>query len=434
MMEGLITAKFGGTSLATAGNIRRVAQIIHADPDRRFVVVSAPGRRFAEDLKITDQLYRYQVTKNPEDFDPIQRRYEDICEDLGLDLDLSDDFALIRSRPHTADYLASRGEYLSAKVLAAFLGWPFVDTKDCVWFDEDGLLDGPRTQAALKDRLADLEHAVLPGFYGSMPDGQIHTFSRGGSDITGALVASATVARVYENWTDVDGMMVTDPRIVPEASVITTITYPELRELAYQGATVLHEDAVLPVKEAGIPIHIRNTFRPEAPGSLILPSTHKAPGYITGIAGRKGYATITIEKNNTNSVVGYVRRILSCLEKFNVPFEHMATGNGSVCLAVPAETIRTCRNQLEHEIKRAICPDSITIAYGMAMLAVVGRGMLGRVGVAAQVFSALAEANVSARLIDQGCSQLNIVIGVLEEDYEASIRAIYNQFFRGRKD
>ena len=433
-MEGLITAKFGGTSLASASSIRRVAEIVRADPDRRYVVVSAPGKRFAEDVKITDQLYRFQVTKSAEDFAPIQARFEDICRDLKLNLDLSQDFAYIRSHPQSVDFVASRGEYLAAKVLAAYLGWPFVDTEGCVYFDEAGLLDDSRTDAALKDRLGELEHAVLPGFYGVTPDGRIHTFSRGGSDITGALVAAATASRVYENWTDVDGMMMTDPRIVPEAEVISTITYPELRELAYQGATVLHEEAVLPVKNAGIPIHICNTFHPEAPGSWILASTHKAPGYITGIAGRKGYATISIEKGNMNGVVGYVRRILSCLEKLNVPFEHLATGIGSVCLAVPAEAIRSCRNQLEHEIRKAVKPDTLRISYGLAMIAVVGRGMIGRVGVSAQLFSALGEIGVSARLIDQGSNQLNIVIGVLEEDYEPAIRAIYNKFCRNSKD
>lgn len=426
----MIVAKFGGTSLADAARYRHAASLLLADPRRRYVVVSAPGKRFADDIKITDLLYRFQKSGNPEDFLPIEQRFQEIIQELGIDLDLSADFAEMKQLPHNADYMASCGEYLSARIMAAYLGWPFVDAETCVFFDEAGQLDAIKTQHALFETLRTLPHAVLPGYYGSMPNGEIHTFSRGGSDISGALVASAMDAEVYENWTDVDGMLVTDPRIVPDAAPIRSITYRELRELAYRGATVLHEDSVLPVRRSGIPIHIRNTFQPEAPGSWIVPQTTQRPAPVTGIAGRKGYSTILIEREKTNSMVGYVRRILSCLEKRGISFEHLATGLGSVCLVVPTDALAGCREKLKDEISIAAHPDNIQIEDGLAMIAVVGRGMVDRAGICAKLFSAVASIGVSIRVIDQGSTEMNIVIGVREDDYLPSIRAIYDTFFR----
>lgn len=425
----MIVAKFGGTSLADASRFRHVADIIRSDSRVRYVVVSAPGKRFPADIKITDLLYKFQQSGDPADFAPIEQRFTELVEELGVDLDLSADFDEMKNKPHNADYMASCGEYLSARIMAAYLGWEFVDTEFCVFFDSEGQLDSVKTEQALFEKLRTLSCAVLPGFYGAMPNGEIHTFTRGGSDVSGALVARAMDAEVYENWTDVDGMLVTDPRIVPQATAIHAITYAELRELAYQGATVLHEDAVLPVKEIGIPIHIRNTFRPEAPGSWILPKANEAPKPITGIAGRKGYSTILIEREKTNSIVGYVRRILSCLEKFNIPFEHMATGLGSVSLVVPTIAISACTDALKYEISKAVHPDSIKIASDLSMIAVVGRGMVDRPGVAAKLFAAVSEAGVSVRVIDQGSSEMNIVIGVAEQDYEKALGAIYKRFF-----
>lgn len=425
----MITAKFGGTSLADASRFRHVADIIRSDSRRKYVVVSAPGKRFPEDIKITDLLYRFQQSRDPKDFEPIEQRFLEIVRELGLDLDLSADFDEMKNQPHNADYMASCGEYLSARIMAAYLGWPFVDTEFCVFFDEHGQLDATKTENALWEKLRTLPNAVLPGFYGAMPDGQVHTFTRGGSDVSGALVASAMEAEVYENWTDVDGMLVTDPRIVPQATAIHAITYGELRELAYQGATVLHEDAVLPVRELGIPIHICNTFRPEAPGSWILPKADMGKKPITGIAGRKGYSTIQIEKEKTNNMVGYVRKILSCLEKFGISFEHLATGLGSVCLVVPSAAIRNCREDLEYEIRKAVQPDTITVSGNLAMIAVVGRGMIHNPGTAARLFAAVGELGVSVKVIDQGSSEMNIVIGVDEADYEPAVRGIYRKFF-----
>lgn len=425
----MITVKFGGTSLADASRFRHAVQIIRADPRRRYVVVSAPGKRFPEDIKITDLLLRFQASRDPGDFAPIEQRFDGIVRELGLELDLTPDFEEMKNKPHSRDYMASRGEYLSARIMAACLDWPFVDTERCVFFREDGQLDARHTESAIFEKLKNLPNAVLPGFYGALPNGEIHTFSRGGSDVTGALVARAMECRVYENWTDVDGMLAADPRIVPNAASIGTITYAELRELAYQGASVLHEDAVLPLREPGIPIHIRNTFRPEAPGSWIRAESRDPERLITGIAGRKGYSTIQIERQNTNSMVGYVRRILSCLERHGIPFEHLATGLGSVCLVVPSAAMEDCRDQLEREIRRAVQPDSIQIRGGLAMIAVVGRGMVNRPGVSARLFGALGEAGISVRVIDQGSGEMNIVVGVSEAEYEAAVRAIYHRFF-----
>lgn len=425
----MIVAKFGGTSLASAERFRHVADIIRADPRRRFVVVSAPGRRNDEDTKVTDLLYRFQKSGKEADFEPIRLRFAQIARELALPLDLSGDFAEMR-RPHSnADYLASRGEYLSARMMAAYLGWEFVDAKDCVFFDASGQLELTKTRNAISERLRGLSHAVLPGFYGVLPNGEIHTFTRGGSDISGALVASAMHARVYENWTDVDGMLVTDPHLVPRAAVLHAITYRELRELAYRGATVLHEDSVLPVRQSGIPIHICNTFHPQAPGSWIVAEAKEAAAPITGIAGRRSYSTIQIERENTNSSVGYVRRILSCLEDFGIPFEHLATGLGSVCLVVPTAALDGHREALREDIIRAVAPDSLVITDGLAMIAVVGRGMIDRPGICARLFSALGTAGISVRVIDQGSTEMNIVVGVDEADYARAVQAIHREFF-----
>lgn len=425
----MIVAKFGGTSLASAERFCHVASLIRQDPNRRYVVVSAPGKRHDSDMKITDQLLRYSETGDDADIRCVEARFREIAEELEISLDISEEFDEIRHAPHRREYLASRGEYFSAKLMAAFLGWPFVDAAECVFFNEYGQVDLIKTQHALFEALRKLPHAVVPGFYGVMPDGEIHTFARGGSDITGALVAGAMDAQVYENWTDVDGMLVTDPRIVPQAAPLHAITYRELRELAYRGATVLHEDSVVPVRRSGIPIHICNTFHPQAPGSWIVKEAKETPAPITGIAGRRNYSTIQIERENTNSMVGYVRRILSCLEQLGIPFEHLATGLGSVCLVVPTQALEAHRAQLQEAIFRAIHPDSLVISDGLAMIAVVGRGMIGRPDVRARVFSALCNAGISSRVIDQGAMEMNLVIGVDEEKYEDAIRTIHKEFF-----
>lgn len=425
----MITAKFGGTSLADAAHIRMAADIIRANPERRFVVVSAPGKRFPQDIKITDLLYRFHASGDPADFAPIEERFDEIIRELGLTLDLSADYAEMKNEPHNADYMASCGEYLSARIMAAYLGWPFVDTEFCIFFDEKGRLDLRRTRHALRDKLSVLDCAVLPGYYGAMPDGQVHTFSRGGSDISGALVARAMHADVYENWTDVDGMLTADPRIVPEATTIPVITYAELEEMAYQGATVLHEDAVRPVWDAGIPIHICNTFNPEAEGTWIRADAAVSDRPITGIAGRKGFSTILVEKEKMYSAVGYVRRVLTCLENHGLAFEHMATGLGSFSLVVSTAALSACRDELEAEIRQAVDPDALRISDGLAMLAVVGCGMIDRPGIAGKLFMSLGAIGINVRTIDMGSSEMNIVLGINESDYEKGLRTVYEAFF-----
>lgn len=425
----MITCKFGGTSLADAANIRRVADIIRSNPERRFVIVSAPGKRFPQDIKITDHLYRFQASGDPEDFKPIEERFSQIMEELGVSLDLSADYAEMKNEPHNADYMASCGEYLSARIMAAYLSWPFVDTEFCIFFRENGSLDMERTEAMLREKLSGLECAVLPGYYGAMPDGQVHTFSRGGSDISGALVARATHSQVYENWTDVDGMLTADPRIVPQATTIPTITYAELEEMAYQGATVLHEDAVRPVWDVGIPIHICNTFHPEAAGTWIRSTADTTGRPVTGIAGKKGFSTIVVEKEKMNDMVGYVRRILSCLEHHGLAFEHIATGLGAFCIVVPTAKLAEKQEALLNDIRQRVAPDCIKVSDGIAMIAVVGCGMIERPGIAGRVFGALGAIGVNVRVIDMGSREMNIVIGVNEADYERSIKAIYRSFF-----
>lgn len=425
----MITCKFGGTSLADAACIRRVADIIRSDPERRFVIVSAPGKRYPQDTKITDHLYRFQATGNPADFAPVEERFAEIMRELNVELDLSADYDEMKNQPHNADYMASCGEYLSARIMAAYLDWPFVDTEFCIFFDQRGRLDLRRTEAAIREKLEGLEHAVLPGYYGAMPDGEVHTFSRGGSDISGALVARAMGADVYENWTDVDGMLTADPRIVSEATTIPAITYAELEEMAYQGANVLHEEAVRPVWDVDIPIHIRNTFHPEAAGTWIHSTCPVVDRPITGIAGRKGFSTIVIVKEKMNGMVGFLRRILSCLENHNVVLEHIANGLGAVCLVVSTAQLNECRSALKQDIFEAVSPDEIRINDGLAIIAVVGRGIYGTPGIAGKLFSALGSENINVRVIDMGSRELNIMFGVSEEYYTESIRAAYKQFF-----
>ena len=386
--------KFGGSSMADAGQYRKIRDILLADPERKVVVVSAAGKRSKQDHKITDLLYLcYAHTQYGVDcsgvFEMITSRYREIARDLDLSIDLEPEFAALKAKLDnksvTQDELASRGEYFSARLMADYLGFKFVDAADWVHFRFDGTVDQESSYEALRNQVDGIG-VVIPGFYGQLPDGKIKTFTRGGSDITGALAAAALDADVYENWTDVDGMLVTDPHIVPQAAPLHAITYRELRELAYRGATVLHEDSVLPVRRSGIPIHICNTFHPQAPGSWIVAEAKQTPAPITGIAGRKHYSTIQIERENTNSMVGYVRRILSCLEDFGIPFEHLATGLGSVCLVVPTDALEGHREALRDRVTRAIHPDSLVIEDGLAMIAVVGRGMVGRPGISARLF------------------------------------------------
>ncbi len=438
-MNDTKVVKFGGSSLADANQFKKVADIIHADKTRRFVVASAPGKRFSDDIKITDMLYNcYDKASKGENFETelqaIEDRYNSIIKDLGLDLSLEDEFKYIKaSFAHSAgrDYAASRGEYLNSIVLAKYLGFTFLDTVGLLYFNESGEFDLERTISKLAPKLESIENAVIPGFYGSMPNDTIKTFSRGGSDITGSIVARAANAQIYENWTDVSGFLICDPRIVNDPKPITTITYRELRELSYMGATVLHEDAIFPVRSMGIPINIKNTNHPEDPGTMIVSQTVDSSRYIiTGIAGKKGFSAINIEKDMMNSTVGFGRNVLRSLEKNNLCFEHMPSGIDTLSVIVNTECIKGKEKSVLDEITNRTHPDHMEIEDNLALIAVVGRGMRKARGTAARIFTALAEAKVNIKMIDQGSSELNIIIGVSEEDFEEATRAIYNIFVK----
>ena len=434
-MSRTITAKFGGTSLADASQIRKVAEIIKANPERKYVVASAPGKRFSDDIKVTDLLYScYSEFSKGNEYSgilaKIKARYSDIVSELGINFDITAEIEAIEDelrRYPPVDYLASRGEYLNSKIIAQFLGWPFVDAAEAIFFDDAGIFEDSKTYQALGEKLRALPCAIIPGFYGSTPDGQIKTFSRGGSDITGSIVARSVNADLYENWTDVSGMLSADPRIVDRPKPIEYITYTELRELSYMGASVLHEDAVFPVRTAGIPVNIRNTNSPDDNGTLIAASIpHDVKrNNVTGIAGRKGFTSIRVEKSQMNGQTGFGARLLYIFSRNGVPFEHCPTGIDTISVVVSSSAFDAKRDDILREIKNELSPDFITIEKNLAAIAVVGEGMISVKGMAAKVFTSLAEAGVNIRMIDQGSDELNIIIGVDESDYEKSIRALY---------
>ena len=429
--------KFGGSSLANAEQFQKVGEIIRSDESRRYVVPSAPGKRFDGDTKVTDLLYKcYNTAVEGEDFIPILQeikgRYYEIIRGLNLDLSLEDEFAQIEGdfkAQAGTDYAASRGEFLNGKVMAAYLGYEFVDAADVIRFDKNGNLDAEKTDRLLSKKLAKCERAVIPGFYGAGEDGKVKTFSRGGSDVTGSLVAKAIKADLYENWTDVSGFLVTDPRIVKNPEVIESITYRELRELSYMGATVLHEDAIFPVRKEGIPINIRNTNRPEDKGTFIVESTCRKPKYvITGIAGKKGFCSINIEKSMMNSEIGFGRKVLQVFEDQGISFEHVPSGIDTMTVYVHQDEFEEKEQQVIAGIHRAVQPDFVEMESDLALIAVVGRGMKSQRGTAGRVFSALAHAHVNVKMIDQGSSELNIIIGVENRDFETAVKAIYDIF------
>ena len=433
--------KFGGSSLANAEQFQKVGDIIRSDESRRYVVPSAPGKRFDEDIKVTDMLYGcYDAASKGEDIteklNAIKERYYEIIKGLGLSLSLEDEFKKIDEdfRAQAGiQYAASRGEFLNGKIMAAYLGYDFVDAASVIRFDKDGNLEAEETNKLLSKKLSKSQHAVIPGFYGAKEDGTIKTFSRGGSDITGSLVAKAINANLYENWTDVSGCLVTDPRIVKNPEVIHTITYMELRELAYMGASVLHEDAIFPVRKAGIPINIRNTNRPEDDGTMIVESTCRIPAYtITGIAGKKGFVAVNIEKDMMNSEIGFGRKVLSAFEDNGISFEHMPSGIDTMTIFVHQDEFQEKEQEVIADINRLAKPDTIHLESDLALIAVVGRGMKSTRGTAGRLFSALAHAHINVKMIDQGSSELNIIIGVNNEDFEDAIRAIYDIFVVAR--
>ncbi len=429
--------KFGGSSLASAEQFEKVGNIIRADKERCYVVPSAPGKRFAKDTKVTDMLYAcYALAEEGKDFSKelaeIQARYQEIISGLKLELSLDDEFKTIEKnfKEKLGDnYAASRGEYLNGIIMAAYLNYTFIDAAEVIFFKDNGEFDAEKTNEVLSGRLADCANAVVPGFYGAYADGRVKTFSRGGSDITGSIVAKAVKADVYENWTDVSGFLIADPRIIPKPEVIEVITYKELRELAYMGATVLHEDAIFPVRQQGIPINIRNTNAPEDEGTWIVGSTCQKSRYvITGIAGKKGFCAVNIEKDMMNSEIGFGRKVLQAFEENGISFEHVPSGIDTMTVFVHQDEFMSKEQKVVAGIHRLADPDSIDIESDLALIAVVGRGMKSTRGTAGRVFAALAHANINVKMIDQGSSELNIIIGVTNEDFEAAIKAIYDIF------
>jgi aspartate kinase len=429
--------KFGGSSLASAEQFAKVGKIITSDPERKYVIPSAPGKRNAKDTKVTDMLYEcYRLVEADEDFRvplmKIKERYDTIINGLNLKLSLEEEFKKISTNFKNkagVDYAASRGEFLNGIIMANYLGYEFVDAAEVIVFDEEGNFDAEKTQKILSKRLSTVERAVIPGFYGAQEDGTIKTFSRGGSDITGSIVARAVHATAYENWTDVSGFLIADPRIIENPQPIKTITYRELRELSYMGASVLHEDAVFPVRKAGIPINIRNTNAPEDEGTWVVESTcHQSKYTITGIAGKKGFVSVNIDKDMMNSEVGFGRKVLSAFEENGISFEHMPSGIDTMTVFVHQPEFEGKEQNVISAIRRLANPDTIELETDLALIAVVGRGMKSTRGTAGRIFSALAHANINVKMIDQGSSELNIIIGVSNADFENAIRAIYDIF------
>lgn len=438
---GIKVAKFGGSSVADGIQLTKTKEIIRHDPDRKYIVVSAPGKRFEGDSKITDILYlcKTHIEHNlPYDqlFQVVADRYMAVEINLGVKVDLLKHFDEIRENLRnnpSADYIASRGEYLNAILVAAFLDYDFVDTAGLIKFDAKGRLLMEETDEALREELSKHERAVLPGFYGSTPDGKIKTFSRGGSDITGALVARAVKADVYENWTDVSGFLMADPRIVSNPKQIREISYKELRELSYMGASVLHEDAIYPARMANVPINIRNTNKPEDPGTFITAEVSESfendeNRIITGIAGNRDFTVVAIYKNMMSSERGFVRKILDILDDFDINFEHLPSGIDTVSVVMSNKAINGRLEEVLDEFRARLRPDSIDVFEDMALIATVGHGMSYRQGVSATLFEGLADAGVNIRMIEQGSSEMNIIVGVENKDFEKAIQAIYRAF------
>lgn len=431
--------KFGGSSLASAEQFKKVKEIICQEDSRRYVVPSAPGKRFSGDTKVTDMLYHcYEAAaeEKEEEFlellEQIRQRYQEIIDGLSLNFSLEEEFRTIQAnfrQKAGKDYAASRGEYLNGRVMSVYLGFPFIDAAEVIRFNEDGTFNATITNSLLSARLAKTETAVIPGFYGAKEDGTVVTFSRGGSDVSGSLVALAAHADLYENWTDVSGFLIADPRIVKNPKSIETITYKELRELSYMGASVLHEDAIFPVRKAGIPINIRNTNAPQDSGTLIVEGTCRQPKYtITGIAGTDGFASITVEKAMMNSEIGFCRKVLQVFEENNVSIEHMPSGIDTMTIFVRKDEFEEKEQRILAGIHKAVNPDHIELESDLALIAVVGRGMRSTRGTAGRIFSALAHAHINVKMIDQGSSELNIIIGVRHEDFKNAIRALYEIF------
>lgn len=439
MDQNITVVKFGGTSLADANQFQKVADIVRADDKRRYVVVSAPGKRFSSDIKVTDLLIRIYNAKSREEidrgFESLRERFTDIENTLGLSTDISSHIDAVYEKVTSSEgvnysYLVSRGEYLNGILMASYLGFAFMDAADLIYFDEKGVLDEVKTYATVRKALADVPAAVIPGFYGSMPDGSVNTFPRGGSDITGSVIARGVEAHLYENWTDVSGFLMADPRIIPDAKCIDVLTYRELRELSYMGASVLQEDAVFPVKQLGIPINVRNTNDVSAPGTMIVaeaPPTSSHP--VTGLAGRKGFSVLLIEQTLMNNKVGFMRRVLSLFEKHNISIEHVPTGIDTLSVVFEsAKATPEAIGDIIASINRELKVDYISYSENVALVAVAGRNMANRSGTAGSILTQLGKAGINILLLAQSSNEINIIVGVEAVHYEKTIRILYDMF------
>lgn len=420
--------------MSSAETIKKVADILRYDKERRFVVVSAPGKRFKDDIKITDTLYAcFNQRKESGDglFSIIAERHTSLVKDLGLDFDIKPFLDDYKAKLHTAekpDEIVAMGEHLSALIFAKYIGWDFVDSRDIIKFDSKGNFNSEYTNDIVRNVLSNHEYAVIPGFYGQDTNGNTVVFSRGGSDVTGSIVARAVNAEVYENWTDVSGCFIADPRIIENPKVIKCLSYKELRELSYMGATVIHPDSVFPVRKAGIPINIRNTFDPQKAGTMIVPEVTEYERLVTGIAGKKNFTSILVEKDKMNNEVGFARKLLSVLEHYDVSFEHLPSGIDTMTVVISDSELGGRLEELLRDIRNAVSPDNIEIQENLALIATVGHGMSFKPGTAARLFSALSRYGINIRMIDQGSSELNIIVAVSNGDYEKAVNAIYEEF------
>lgn len=440
-----VVCKFGGSSLADGTNILKVCEILHSDPARKYAVVSAPGKRYSGDTKVTDLLYEcYREAKEKghcaDTFSKIRTRFTSIVKELGMSaFDIGailDETEREINERKSADFTASRGEYLNARIIAAKLSWTFVDAKDIIFFDANGAFDEAKSYPIIAEKLGACKEAVIPGFYGTDTNGSIKTFSRGGSDISGSIIARAVNADLYENWTDVSGFLACDPRIVNSPERIEVISFKELRELSYMGANVLHADSIFPVRKGDIPIKIKNTFRPEDPGTLILPSKKYVSrgNTVTGIAGKKDFTVIYLEKSMMNGEIGFARKVLTILEDHKICFEHMPSGIDTLSLVIESKYLTDgLLEQLLEEIRDAVHPDYVRVLENIALVATVGHGMASSIGTSARLFKALSDAGINVRMIDQGSSELNIIVGIDNDDYEKCVRAVYHEFFSDKK-
>ncbi|MGD9568363.1 MAG: aspartate kinase [Sedimentibacter sp.] len=439
----LKVAKFGGTSMADSKQFKKVHDIINSDIERKFVVVSAPGKRYKEDNKITDLLYlthahiKFSVPYTPV-FKIIEERFYSIKEELNLSIDLEHEFEIIKQNLDNKcdeDYIVSRGEYLSALLLANYLKCDFIDAKDVIFFNYDGTVNKDKTHEKISEVLSKSNKAIIPGFYGSYPDGSIKTFSRGGSDITGSIIASAAGADIYENWTDVSGFLMADPRIVNNPRQIKNVTYQELRELSYMGASVLHDEAIFPARQAGIPINIRNTNEPDNPGTMIVSDEEKIKrngndSIITGIAGRKNFCIFYIHKEHMSNEVGVVKKALEVFEDRGLSIDHIPSGIDSFSIILPSESVEKITHELAEELKVKCNAEAVTVSKNLSLITTVGIKMAYKPGISAKLFTALGESNINIRMIDQGSSEINIIVGIEDKDFEDAIRAIYNAFVK----